>query len=353
MMFTEELIQWYRKNKRDLPWRRTTDPYAIWVSEIILQQTRVAQGLPYYVQFMDKFPEVEALAEADESVLLRIWQGLGYYSRARNMHKTAKTVIEKFGGKFPSDYKSLLTLPGIGPYTAAAIASFSAEECRAVVDGNVSRVLARYFGISESITSSKGQASIQGLAQELIPCEAPAEYNQAIMEYGALVCTPKNTACITCNLHPGCFAFKHKLVQALPVKNKAKRKKDRYFHYFVIRDQKDRIRLQQRKQPDVWQHLYELPLFETSDSYSISTLLNNNAFIEKFGSNLQIVFESAPKTQILSHQKIHAKFYEVQYAEEIGSKNQNADYVFIKDLDNLAKPKIIDAFFKDYFKDLL
>lgn len=353
MAFTHELIVWYRNNKRDLPWRNTVCPYQIWVSEIILQQTRVAQGLPYYNRFMEAFPSVEILAQTDESILLRIWQGLGYYSRARNMHKAAKMVMTKFKGVFPSDYKTLITLPGIGPYTAAAIASFSSGECRAVVDGNVSRVLSRHFGISEPINSAKGQTTLQQLSEKLIPCKAPAEYNQAVMEYGALLCTPKKPLCNACELRNTCHAYKYNLVQTLPVKIKAKQKKNRYFHYFILRDGADSIQVQQRKDSDVWQQLYELPLIEASDFYTLPDLVTTSAFLEQFGENIEVVYESTPKLQILSHQRIHAKFYEIQFTKANTFRNGKADYVFIKDLDKLAKPKLIDSFFKEYFNGLL
>ena len=217
MAFQSEIVKWYLSNKRDLPWRDTTDPYVIWLSEIILQQTRVEQGKPYFLKFLEHFPNVKAFASASEEQVLKLWQGLGYYSRGRNMLYTARYVMEHHHGVFPKSYDQLIKLKGVGGYTAAAISSFSSNERQAVVDGNVYRVLARYFGIDEPINSNTGQKMFAELAKELIADQEPAVYNQAIMEFGALQCKPKSPLCGVCPIQMGCYAFKHKKLDQLPV----------------------------------------------------------------------------------------------------------------------------------------
>ncbi|MGZ3777674.1 MAG: A/G-specific adenine glycosylase, partial [Bacteroidia bacterium] len=220
MNFADEVTRWYLKNKRQLPWRDTADAYVIWLSEIILQQTRVEQGLPYFYRFIEKYPTVQSFAEASEGEILNLWQGLGYYSRGRNMLKTAREVVEKYGGIFPSAYNQLISLKGIGEYTAAAISSFAANEARAVVDGNVYRVLARYFGISEPINGSRGKKIFQDVADELLNKEHPGTHNQAMMEFGAMLCRPKNPDCGICPLRAGCYAFTNGEIASLPQKLK-------------------------------------------------------------------------------------------------------------------------------------
>ncbi len=234
MNFNNELLSWYTNNKRDLPWRHTTDPYIIWLSEIILQQTRVEQGMPYFNRFVEHYPNVSSFAAADENEILKLWQGLGYYSRARNMLKTARLVQEQYNGAFPSAYDELITLKGIGEYTAAAISSFAANEPRAVIDGNVYRVLARYFGISEDINSTTGKKIFRITADELLNREHPALHNQAMMELGAMICKPKNPACGTCPVREGCYAFLNNATAALPVKINKVKVRERFFNYFLV-----------------------------------------------------------------------------------------------------------------------
>ncbi len=233
-IFANKIIGWYLDNKRDLPWRNTKDPYRIWLSEIILQQTRVAQGLPYYQAFTEKFPTVWDLSKADERVVLRTWQGLGYYSRARNLHKCAKIICDNYRGQFPNNYKDLLALPGVGPYTAAAIASFAFGEIKAVVDGNVYRVLSRFFGVHDDIATGPGQKKFAELAQSLISQEKPELYNQGNMEYGAIQCTPKSPNCHGCVLEDSCVAYHQHLQHQLPVKSKKVKVRERYFYYFNL-----------------------------------------------------------------------------------------------------------------------
>ena len=310
MAFYKRLIQWYLLNKRDLPWRNTTDPYAIWLSEIILQQTRVAQGLPYFVSFIDAFPTVFDLASADEDQVLKLWQGLGYYSRARNLHKTAKFIAQDLGGVFPDSYAGLLKLGGVGPYTAAAIASFSYDEAVPVVDGNVYRVLARHFGIETDIAHSSARVIFTEFAASLMPENEAANANQAIMEFGALQCVPRNPDCQKCVMQSTCVAFKVGKVNELPVKSKKKPVKIRHFNYLLIRDSLDKIALRKRTAKDIWQNLYEFPLIETNSAVNIDDLTPMVLEIREDAS----VYETADYDVVhkLSHQHLHIKFWDVR-----------------------------------------
>ncbi|HEY0091267.1 MAG TPA: A/G-specific adenine glycosylase, partial [Flavobacterium sp.] len=263
MNFPKLLIDWYLQNRRNLPWRDTTDPYLIWLSEIMLQQTRVAQGMPYYFKFAEAFPTVFDLARADEQQVLKLWQGLGYYSRARNLHKTAQYVAGNLGGIFPKNYAGLIKLTGVGEYTAAAIASFSYNEPVAVVDGNVFRVLSRFFDIETDIATPSAKKEFTSLASELMPKDQPALFNQAIMEFGALQCIPRNPDCYNCPLNSGCLAFKSRKVNVLPVKSKKAKAKDRFFNYLVYSDENQRTLLEKRIGKGIWENLYEFPLIET------------------------------------------------------------------------------------------
>ncbi|WP_232066251.1 A/G-specific adenine glycosylase [Hymenobacter lutimineralis] len=302
-------MAWYPRHRRDLPWRHTRDPYAIWLSEVILQQTRVKQGLPYFLDFMASYPTVQALAAAPEDEVLRHWQGLGYYSRARNMHHTAQQIVREYGGEFPGTYDGLLKLRGVGQYTAAAIASFAYDEKVAVLDGNVYRVLARVFGISADIAAPASRKIFQQLADSLIPAEHPAEFNQAIMEFGALQCTPAKPDCLFCPLQSTCFAFQHGLVQELPVKSKAKASRTRYFHYLVLRYQ-DLVYMRKRTGKDIWQGLYDFALVETElPAIAPTTLLDAVAAL---GATLAINHAEEPSAifrHVLSHQKLEVRFH--------------------------------------------
>lgn len=351
MSFAHEIIAWYSNNKRELPWRHTTDPYILWLSEIILQQTRVEQGLPYFLRFLESYPTIAHFAEAPEASILRLWQGLGYYSRARNMHKAAKEVMDTHGGIFPSSYTDLLRLKGIGEYTAAAIASFSANEARAVVDGNVFRVLARYFGISMPINSTMGKKTFAKLADELIDREYPGLYNQAIMEFGALQCAPKNPHCAACPLQTDCYALRHDMISVLPQKLKSKKSRDRHFNYFIITDE-DRILMRQRGPKDIWENLFEFPLLETDTAMDAQGLLLHPEFEDLLGKNAVITELNRPKKHVLSHQNIYASFFKVTDSLINLEENSSWNYVIKKDLDTLAKPKLIFMFLKDYFNAL-
>lgn len=318
MHFYNSLLSWYLQHKRDLPWRNTTDPYPIWLSEIMLQQTRVAQGLPYFMSFMDAFPTVFDLAKADEEQVLKLWQGLGYYSRARNMHQTAKIIAHDFNGIFPNNYHDLLQLKGIGQYTAAAIASFAFNEAVPVVDGNVFRVLARYLNVETDIGSAAAKKEFTVLAQELMPKNNPALFNQAIMEFGALQCTPKNPNCNQCVLNSSCAALQKGQVGQLPVKLKKTKVTNRYINYVVIIDDANNTLINKRTEKGIWHNLYEFPNVETELELDFETI--SNLISTKFGDlNIESILQFNPNMLIhkLSHQKLHINFYRVQVRNKI------------------------------------
>lgn len=332
-----QIVQWYRQNKRDLPWRNTSDPYKIWLSEIILQQTRVAQGLPYYEKFVEKFPSVFQFAQSEEIEILNTWQGLGYYSRARNMHATAKFIVNELKGEFPTNYDQLIQLKGIGPYTAAAIASFAYNEKKAVVDGNVSRVIARIFGIEEPINETKGSKLIQTFADELIESQTPSEFNQAIMEFGALQCSPKNPNCEICPLIALCEAFAKQKVDFLPVKTKKVKVKIRHFHYLVYLNQ-NKIILEHRIHKDIWQNLYTFPIIETSTEAQ--------AIEDQYDYRLKI--ETNP--HILTHQKIHQRFYIMNGTPVI--MRPNWIEITLEQLEDYPHPRAIELFLERYLAEI-
>lgn len=311
MTFSNRLIQWYLENKRDLPWRNTADPYQIWLSEIILQQTRVAQGLPYFNRFTEAFPTVFALAEASEEHVLKLWQGLGYYSRARNLHKTAQVVVFDYNGVFPTTYRELIKLKGIGSYTAAAIASFSANEPVAVLDGNVFRVLARYFGVETDIASAPAKKEFTELANEVLDKKNPALFNQAIMEFGALQCVPKNPDCSACVLSQSCVALQKKKVAQLPVKLKKTKVTERYFNYLVFEDENGDSLIQQRTAKGIWYNLYEFPLIESETELDEEAILNKISTVFFLTNNLISIkpFDEKSILHVLSHQRLKIRFW--------------------------------------------
>lgn len=347
MHFSNEIIQWYNQHKRNLPWRDVTDPYIIWLSEIILQQTRVDQGLPYFRRFLNQYASIEEFAQASEADILLIWQGLGYYTRGRNMHKAARLIVEEYQGAFPKSYASLLQIPGIGSYTAAAIASFSFNEAVPVLDGNVFRVLSRYYGIDEPINTLKGRKIFQDIAAEALDINRPALHNQAIMEFGALLCTPKRPACASCPIRLGCYALKQNKVSQLPIKIKKTKSRDRYFNYFIIKEEAY-IYMRKRGAKDIWENLYEFPMLETSEAMSEEALIENRDFRDAFGEHASLKLLYIHKKHILSHQNIYARFFELIPTLDNFNKKTQWDYVLLKDLDTLAKPKLIFTFIKDY-----
>lgn len=319
MDFHNILIKWYLQNRRDLPWRKTVDPYQIWLSEIMLQQTRVVQGMPYFFSFTKEFPTVKHLAEAPEEKILKLWQGLGYYSRARNLHKTAQYIINDLNGVFPDSYKELLKLKGVGEYTAAAIASFSYNEPVPVVDGNVFRVLSRYFDIESDIALPATKKEFAALAQELMPKDNPAIFNQAIMEFGALQCVPKSPDCSVCVFNESCAALQKGKVNMLPVKSKKLKVTNRYFNYLILEDVLGNTLIQKRTQKGIWHNLYEFPLLETESIVGFHEV-SKKAKEEIFPEYTIISIEDFNESTIvhkLSHQHLHIQFWKIKVQEKI------------------------------------
>ncbi|MEI6554093.1 MAG: A/G-specific adenine glycosylase [Paludibacter sp.] len=338
------LHNWYNTNKRELPWRNTTDPYRIWISEVILQQTRVNQGLEYYNRFVERFPSVKSLAEAEEDEVLKYWQGLGYYSRARNLHKAAKQVSEKHNNLFPSEYKQVLDLAGIGDYTAAAICSIAYNQPYAVVDGNVYRVLSRLFGISTPIDSVKGKKEFSELAQDLLSKSESALHNQAMMEFGALQCTPVSPDCADCPLQSVCHAFASNSISELPVKQLKTKTSNRYFNYLFI-NYNGKTFLQKRTGKDVWQNLYEFPLIESDKLLSLSELTENEEFRAIFEgiSTVELIKTTNPIKHILSHRIIIAQFITVT-TSQLNNKLNNFIITNLSEIDHFAVSRLMEQF---------
>ena len=319
MEFSNSLVKWYLLNKRDLPWRNTVNPYPIWLSEIMLQQTRVAQGLPYYMAFMEAFPTVFDLANAEEEQVLKLWQGLGYYSRARNLHATAKHIATSLNGNFPSNYKELLQLKGVGEYTAAAIASFAYNEPVAVVDGNVFRVLSRYFNMDNDISDGKTKKEFQILAQQLLPNDKAALFNQAIMEFGALQCVPKNPDCANCIFSSSCAGLQHKKVNILPVKSKKTKVTNKFFNYLILKDIQGNFVVQKREGKGIWENLYEFTLIETpemSNEIDFMNQLKATKFYNQLPADITLLNTEVIQHK-LSHQNLHIQFYILNFNQKI------------------------------------
>ena len=314
--FSEILINWYREHKRELPWRESSDPYLIWISEIILQQTRVVQGYDYFIRFIKRFPDVTSLAEADEDEVMKFWQGLGYYSRARNLHAAARSM----NGVFPKTYPEVLALKGVGEYTAAAICSFAYNMPYAVVDGNVYRVLSRYLGIETPIDSTEGKKLFASLAGEFLDKSRPAVYNQAIMDFGAIQCTPQNPACLFCPLAGSCMALSKSMVAQLPVKQHKTKTTERFLNYIYVRAGACTF-INKRTGNDIWKNLFELPLIETASSVTEEELLALPEFIKLFDKEEVPVVRSICRNvkHVLSHRVLYANFYEVVLPEKTKS----------------------------------
>ena len=346
MDFNNRLVQWYQTNKRELPWRSTSDAYIIWLSEIILQQTRVEQGLPYFYRFLEKYPDVSSFAAAAEDDILKLWQGLGYYSRGRNMLKTARMVQEIYKGEFPKNYEQLIRLEGIGQYTAAAIASFSANEAKAVVDGNVYRVLARYFGIDEPINSTKGQKIFQQIADELLDKQHPGLHNQTMMEFGAMLCKPKNPDCAGCPVREGCYAFANNAISALPVKLNKLKIRERYFNYFLITDG-DTVLVNKRGDKDIWANMYDLPLIETASLTALDELIYMPEVKEFFGDAIIIPEAPVVKKHVLTHQRLYVRLIKLK-GQPVKLKE---DWFFtpVEEMKHLAIPRIVFLFLEGIF----
>ncbi|MEN8125312.1 MAG: A/G-specific adenine glycosylase [Bacteroidota bacterium] len=346
MDFSNYLIYWYLKNKRDLPWRKTKNPYKIWLSEVILQQTRIAQGTPYYLKFLEEFPTIFDLAKADEDTVLKLWQGLGYYTRARNLHQSAKFVVKHYKGEFPSNYNDIIKLKGIGEYTAAAISSICFNEPHATVDGNVYRVLSRYFNINTPINSTKGIKQFKQLSQSLISIEYPGNHNQAIMELGAMICTPKNVKCDSCPLNQSCLALKHKNIASLPVKDKKIKIKKRFFNFLVFDLSGNFTILEQRTEKDIWQNLYQFPLYESAHEIDFNEIIKTNIFkkiTKKSNYNIQ-VFNKKPFIHKLTHQHIHTKFWLIK------TQSHYKNVVKWENVSTFAVPTLIHNFINKFIK---
>lgn len=342
--FSSGLLKWYKKNKRELPWRNETDAYKIWLSEIILQQTQVIQGTSYYLKFIRTYPKISRLAAASEDQVLKMWQGLGYYSRARNLHTTAKLIEKEYKGIFPSDYSEIRSLKGIGDYTAAAISSFAYNLPYAVVDGNVYRVLSRLFGIETPIDSGQGKKEFQLLATELMDKKDPGQYNQAIMEFGSQYCKPNNPNCEACIFNSKCFAFKAQRVVQFPVKAKKTKISNRYLNYFVLIDKKNSVLINRRSENDIWKGLYEFYLIESDKEVSTQELLNNSKLKKTIGPKPNLLYSSKTYKHILSHQHLYANFYVIKTN---GIFEKSVSTASLNKLTELAFSRLIEKFLND------
>lgn len=341
MQVENEIIRWYHKNKRPLTWRNTKNPYIIWLSEIMLQQTRVDQALGYFKRFINHFPDIHALAAASEESVLIQWQGLGYYSRARNLHFSAKHIVNELDGKFPDNYLSIIKLKGVGEYTAAAIASFAFGEKIPAIDGNVYRVLARIFEIDTDTVSANGKKVFKEIADNLIKDQNPADYNQAMMEFGALLCKPVNPLCMECPIQSACLALKHGSVNNLPVKKKAIKLKNRYLHYiFTVFD--GASTLKKRKGKDIWQGLFEFPLIETDKQVNPEELISSEQWTKLIGGKYQLLGITNTIQHRLSHQLLHITFYTLK----LGYKIRDKKYMLIplKKIIGYPVPKPMENF---------
>jgi A/G-specific adenine glycosylase len=319
-MIGQKLVSWYGVNKRILPWRDVKNPYFIWVSEIILQQTRVIQGLEYYRRFIDTYPNIFSLARADIDEVVKIWQGLGYYSRARNMHTAARHIVDVYQGRFPTTYDELITIKGIGDYTASAIASLAFGQAVPVIDGNVNRVIARLFGVQQPINKPSGQKEIRAHAEKLMVRDVPGTYNQAVMEFGALQCVPKNPDCNGCIFNRICVACQSGLVDILPLKTKTVRMTTRYLHYIYVRFG-DRTFIRRRVDGDIWNGLYEFPMIETGGETGSDELCRTPAWQSYFDGQTPHVKTVSPEiTHRLTHRVLKIRFYEITVERAIFGK---------------------------------
>jgi A/G-specific adenine glycosylase len=347
MDFSNLIIQWYRINKRDLPWRHTIDPYRIWVSEIILQQTRVEQGLAYYNRFVERFPDIEALSVAEEDEVMKVWQGLGYYSRARNMHRSAKTMHLENQAKFPASYDEIKRMHGVGDYSASAIASIVYGEPCPVVDGNVLRVISRYSGIKEPINATAGKKKVKDILTGLIDPLHPGDFNQAVMELGALVCKPKQPLCTECPVSQDCFAFQNDLTSDLPFRDIKKPSRTRYFNYLVIlsrQGNQNYLWLNKRKGRDIWSNLYDFPLIETESELSEEDLKKTGQWQTIMGLNGYSYSTACENVRhVLSHQVLKVKFFILAV-----DNFYHPEYLKINvlDINKFAVPKPVENFLK-------
>lgn len=348
MNLSEILAGWYLQNKRNLPWRNSHSPYKIWLSEIILQQTRVDQGLSYYRKLIENYPDIKLLANAPIDEILKHWQGLGYYSRARNLHETAKIIDNEYNGRFPERYDDLLKLKGIGPYTAAAVASIAFNEPVAVVDGNVFRFLARYFGIFQPINTPEGKAHIKKIAFSVLDYNNPGRHNQSIMEFGALQCIPLKPDCLQCPMKNSCYAYKNHSVKELPVKVSKIRTRERYFNYLVVTWGK-KIFLKQRMEDDIWKMLYEFPLIETKEPVEDIYILHSDEWQELFAESggIKILNVSKAYRHYLTHQKIVTRFFRLKIDNPSVSLTRKYVQTDIDRIPKYAVSRLIEKYLSD------
>ena len=342
MKFGVIIRRWYKKNKRELPMRLTRDPYKIWISEIVMQQTRMNQGLPYYLRFIEAFPNVAALASAPEDAVLKQWQGLGYYSRARNLQWSARYIMEHLGGQFPGDFKTLLKLKGVGRYTAAAIASICYDEACAAVDGNVSRVIARLYGVEDPVNSPAGARQIEALAQEMIDTQDPGTHNQAMIDFGAMQCKPSSPLCTRCPLAEGCNAYLTGRVDMLPVKTPKQTPEKRWFYFYII-IYKDQVILTKRGEEDIWRSLYQFPVLESKTPLPEEELVNS-LVPAPLHSHLHKLSLSGPVLHQLSHRTIHARFIHVEMSSLPSVLPRDWMPVSFQNLDKYPVPRLISRY---------
>lgn len=343
LYFSNKILLWYLQNKRNLPWRQVSDPYLIWISEVILQQTRIDQGLNYYMRFIEQFPDVHQLANADLNMVLKIWQGLGYYSRARNLHTGAKMVVQEFNGIFPQSANELKKIKGIGDYTSAAIASIAFNEIVPAIDGNAYRVLSRIYGIQTPIDTSTGKKQFKELAEKLIDKQNPGDYNQAVMDFGAIVCTPRNPQCIECPFTDACIAKDHGTISLLPVKEKKLKQRNRHFYYMVIED-KGAIYFKQRAEKDIWQNLFDFPLIEFNAQKNIEEITASQHWKKLFNNNIVSIESVSDEFQhILTHQRIFARFIHIRLKSE-NKLPSNFQRIDKRNIFELAVPKLIENY---------
>jgi A/G-specific adenine glycosylase len=343
--FAQQILSWYECNRRKLPWRGSRDPYRIWLSEVILQQTRVDQGRDYYVRFIEFFPTVYDLARASEQMVLNLWQGLGYYSRARNMHAAAHQILENYGGEFPDSYEELLKLKGVGEYTAAAIASIAFGEPVPVVDGNVKRLFSRMHGLED--TGGKLYNEVKEMMKGSIDPLRAGDFNQAVMEFGALQCVPKNPQCENCIFNTSCHAYRHGMVERLPAREARKAPRKRFFSYLVIRPDEDSVIMKKRNDKDIWENLYEFPLIESDRAMENKELLREPDLLKWFGAGTAIEKSSKTYKHQLSHQTIFARFHKVDLKSDKIKLHKGWERIMLKAIDSYPISRLMERYFEE------
>lgn len=342
-----KILNWYKENKRELPWRETKNPYLIWISEIMLQQTRVDQGLGYYQKFVKRFPDINSLAKAVENEVLKYWQGLGYYSRARNLHFSARYIMNELNGQFPETYEEILKLKGVGPYTASAIASIAFNLPNAVIDGNVMRVISRLFGVDEPINTALGLKKINSHLNGIFVKDQPGDFNQAVMEFGALFCTPRNPNCENCLFNTDCIAFNLGRVHELPIKLKAQAPKDWFLYYFVIFNEKEKtLLLRKRENSGIWKNLYDFPSFDSSKKMNSNEIFKTEEFNKLVENQSYRISKSKIIKHQLSHKNIFANFFLI-HIEENTLKNKGLIAVKLNKIKDYPVSRLIDIYLNE------